>query len=90
DGTEAQVRTSTLGYLAMFNRLHVAGGLHHDYRLFNLWGFMVGVISVGLILLGATGLYLWFKLHNERRIGTVLLTLGLAFSLGLMVLIRTA
>ncbi|MCP5112745.1 MAG: hypothetical protein GY953_18115, partial [bacterium] len=66
DGTEAQVRTSRVGYLAMFNRLHIAGGLHHDYTPFNLWGFLVGVISVGLILLGATGLYLWFKLHSER------------------------
>jgi hypothetical protein len=43
-----------------------------------------------LILLGATGVYMWFRIHNERRIGSVLLALNLCVSVILLILLRTA
>jgi hypothetical protein len=74
----------------MLNRIHHIGGLWHEFNLVNIWAFFVGVVSLALLILGATGIYLWFKIHQERVIGTVLLTLGLGWGLILLVLIRTA
>ena len=35
-------------------------------------GVLMGLASVGLILLGATGIYLWFRTYGERVIGEAL------------------
>jgi hypothetical protein len=86
--SEARVRTSTATFIGMLNRIHHVAGLWHEYPLINLWGIFVGVVSCALLLLGATGIYLWFKLHAERRIGAALLALSLGYSLTLIVLLR--
>src|SRR5690349_24473765 len=70
---EAKVRMSTSGFMAVLNRIHHLGGLWHEYAPLNAWGIMIGFVSAGLILLGATGIYLWFTIHSERAIGAVLL-----------------
>jgi len=87
---EARIRTSRASFLGMLNRIHHLGGLWHDYALLNVWGVAVGLVSAALIALGATGIYLWFKIHSERVIGTTLLVLSLGYSLTLIVLLRTA
>jgi len=86
----AKIRTNEANFMGMLNRIHHIGGLWHEYNLVNIWAFFVGVVSVALLILGGTGIYLWFKIHKERVVGTVLLTLGLGFGLTLLVLIRTA
>jgi hypothetical protein len=55
-----------------------------------VWAVFVALISVALIVLSLTGIYLWFKIHTERVIGIILLVLSLGYSLTLIVLIRTA
>jgi hypothetical protein len=35
-----------------------------------------------------SGIYLWFRIHLERTIGTVLLAANLAVSVGLLVALR--
>jgi hypothetical protein len=42
------------------------------------------------ILLGATGIYLWFETYGERAIGVVLLAINLGVCVTLLVLIRTS
>lgn len=86
----AKVRTNEANFMGMLNRIHHIGGLWHEFNLVNVWAFFVGVVSVSLLVLGGTGIYLWFKIHQERVIGTVLLALGLGYGLTLLVLIRTA
>jgi hypothetical protein len=86
----AKVKANSPDFLGMLNRLHHVEGLYHDHILSNLWGVFVGVVSVALIVLGGTGIYLWFKLHKERKIGLVLLVVSLSYSLGLLVLMRAA
>ena len=49
---------------------------------------MLLLTSIGLLLMGASGIYLWFETHDERKIGSVLLTSALVFGLGLLVLVR--
>lgn len=87
---EATIKVSTAGFMGMLNRIHHLRGLGHDFGLINAWGVCVGVVSAALILLGATGIYLWFKIHSERAIGVVLLVINLGVCVTLLVLIRTA
>ena len=86
----AMIRTSVAGFLGMLNRIHHVAGLWHEYTLINVWGLFVGIISILLIVLALTGIYLWFTIHTERVIGSILLIVSLGFSLTLIVLIRTA
>ncbi len=87
---EAKVKTNTAGFWGMLNRLHHVRGLWHEYALINLWGGFVALISLAMFLLGATGIYLWFKLYNERVIGLVIMIASFAWSLTAAYLIRTA
>jgi hypothetical protein len=72
----ATVRTTTAGVVGMLNRIHQTEGLWHDYRLLNAWAGALGAVSLGLLAMGATGLFLWFRNHAERRIGIVMLAAG--------------
>ncbi len=86
----AAVRESRAGMLGMLNRLHHAAGVDHEYGPINMWGLFVGTVSAALFLIGLTGVYLWFKLHAERRVGLILLTVCLAYTLPLIVSLRMA
>jgi hypothetical protein len=87
---EAKIKVSTAGFMGMLNRIHHLRGLGHDFGLINAWGVCVGLVSAVLILLGLTGIYLWFKIHSERVIGVALLAINLGICVTLLVLIRTA
>jgi hypothetical protein len=86
----AKVKTNVANLMGMLNRIHHVGGLWHEFTLTNVWGYFVGLVSVALIVLALTGIYLWFKIHSERLVGGILLALSLGYSVTLMVLIRTA
>lgn len=87
---EAVVRTNRAGFMGMLNRIHHLGGVWHEYSLLNIWGVLVGIVSAALILMGLTGIYMWFHFHDERVIGAILLAVSLGYSVTLMVLIRMA
>ena len=87
---EAKLRIQTTGFMAVLNRIHHLRGVGHDYAPLNAWGVMISLVSAGLILLGVTGIYLWFMIHSERTIGVALLAINLGICVTLMVLIRTA
>jgi hypothetical protein len=86
----AKILTRKANLAGTMIAIHQTSGLFHDTALANLWGALVGVVSAGLVVLAATGIYLWFKLHNERLIGVILLCLSLGYSLTVMVLLRNA
>ncbi len=85
---EAKVRTLRANFMSMLNSLHHVAGFWRGDGLQKTWAGFVGVVSVGLILLALTGIYLWFKLFNERTVGIVLLVISLAYSLTLAVWLR--
>jgi hypothetical protein len=87
---EAKVRTETGGFMVMLNRIHHIAGTWHEYSLINVWGVLLGLVSGALLVLGATGIYLWFRIHSERLIGAVLLAVNLGICITLLVLVRTA
>jgi hypothetical protein len=87
---EAKIRTRREGFLETLVQLHTNHGFWHTFAPANVWSLLSLLGSIGLFLLGATGIYLWFCHHEERVIGFVILSLGLAYSLATLVLSRMA
>jgi len=71
--------TNTVGLGTQMAFVHVAHGI---------WAVIAGVVSIALLIMGISGIYLWFKNHKERWIGTALLLAGAVFSIGLIVSMR--
>ena len=86
--TEAQVRTNRLAFIGMLMGMHFKYGFWHEDSTINLWSTVMLLTSIALFLMGASGIYLWFKTYEERRIGAVLLFGGLVFAVALMVFVR--
>lgn len=86
---EAQVRENRQAFTGMLLGMHFAHGFWHDQALINVWGAVLLLTSCGLFLIGITGIYLWFKTYDERRVGTILLVAGLSFAFISMYLIRS-
>ena len=86
---DTRVRDNHAGFMGMLNRLHHVNGLWHDYWLVNVWGALVAIVSAALIVIAATGIYLWFKIHEERVAGSILLIASLGYSLTIIILARS-
>jgi hypothetical protein len=86
----ATLKTNRWGFFGMMNRMHTASGLWHEVWFTNLFGVVVGLVSLGLLVLGATGLYLWFVRKKERKLGVALLVVSLAWGLGTIVAMRVS
>ena len=90
DGTgQTTIRANRATFMGLMNRLHHAAGFG-EYWWDNAWGIFIAIVSAGLFLIGITGVYLWFTIHTERVVGTILLALSLGYSLTLLLLIRAA
>jgi hypothetical protein len=85
--TEVQVRKKVWPFIGIMVWMHHTFGLDNPYGPNVFWGVLMFLTSVGLLILGATGIYLWFKIHKERLIGLILLFGGLAFGLTLVSLL---
>jgi hypothetical protein len=85
--TEAQVTRRVAPFIGMMVAMHRMFGLDKPYTPHVFWGALMFFTSIGLLLLGATGIYLWFKIHKERVIGSILLFGGLAFGLTMISLL---
>lgn len=81
----ASIKTSEARLGGALVQLHHVAGLWHETGYFLAIGVIVAVVSVILFVLGASGIYLWFKVHNERLTGGILLGLNLVYALGLIV-----
>ncbi|MCL4784985.1 MAG: hypothetical protein KJZ70_18305 [Bryobacterales bacterium] len=75
---EATLDTRRYNFYETLVQLHVNHGFFHDFMPANLWALLALGVSVGLLLLGASGIYLWYRHPKERRIGTALIALGFA------------
>ena len=82
------IKTSIAGVMGMLNRLHHAAGFWHEPLDLKMWAVLVFIVSVALLLLGATGLCMWFVRRTERRAGAVLLAVNLLFVVILLVTMR--
>jgi len=78
------VQTHDSGFQGALNRIHQTQGMWHAYRPANAWAAVLGLVSMGLLVLGASGLYLWFRNRRERLIGSILLAVGPGLALVLI------
>jgi len=85
---QTKLERKNWSFTEMIIQLHVNHGFWHDFLPSNLWSALSLFASVALLLLGATGLYLWFALHKERVVGGLLLAFALAWGLTTMILTR--
>ena len=85
---EAKIKVRKHGAFDTMVQLHINHGLWHEYAPMNFWAAISLFTSVGLLLLGGTGIYLWLAHHNERRIGGILLGFGLVYGVVTLVLTR--
>jgi hypothetical protein len=86
----ANLERNALGFMAFINRFHQSAGVRHSYLWLNVWGVLSAIVSVALILISLTGIYLWFKLQEERLTGAILMALSVTLGLTLIVLLRSA
>jgi hypothetical protein len=87
---EVRVKTSVSGVMGMLNRLHHAAGLWPEPPAMKVWGLVVAIVSTAVLLLGATGVYMWFARRSERVLGAVLLAVNVVVVIVLLGIMRTA
>jgi len=88
--SEAALKTRRWGALEMLLQLHVNHGFWHDFGPANGWAAFSLLTSIAMLLLGVSGIYLWFMHHEERLIGGVLLGVGFGYAIVTLTLIRLA
>ena len=74
----------------VFNRMHEVAGFSNPDWVENVWGVVLLLTSLGLLALGATGIYMWMKRKKERTLGVVLLASHLVVALALIAMMRAA
>jgi hypothetical protein len=85
---QARIRMIRANFMGLLNALHHVAGFSRGDALEKTWAAFVGLVSAGLIVLAVTGIYLWFKVYKERRVGVVLLAVSLCYSLALAFYLR--
>ncbi|MDE0103015.1 MAG: PepSY domain-containing protein [Bryobacterales bacterium] len=86
--SKATVSEERAGVTGLLLGLHFSYGVFHEDIAANLWGAVLFLTSLGLLAIGATGIYLWFKTQEERLAGCVLLAASLGFAATMLIGIR--
>ena len=60
-----------------FHRIHGYGG----GILYDIYMVMMDLTSVGLILFAVTGIYLWIKVLPSKKLGIIMLALGVGYTI---------
>jgi hypothetical protein len=74
-----QVKTTVPNFLRTMAWIHVSRGI---------WAYGSVLVSLALITLGVSGLYLWFQNRKERWIGAALIAGEVGIALGLILSMR--
>lgn len=90
DLNQVEIETIRRPLIGILLGMHFTFGFDHENLLYNVFGALNLGVSIALLLLGATGIYLWFKIHEERMIGSCILFSSLFTLLALIVSIRRA
>lgn len=85
----ARVQLRELPFIGLLNRMHHLNGFGHWSAAMNAWAWILALVSITLLTLGVTGVYMWYRLYNERWIGSVLLGVNLCVSIVVLVMLRS-
>ena len=66
------------------NQLHQLHG-NEGWSRFWLWGLIVDVVSVSMILFALSGVYMWYVLKKDRRLGWIVLGARTLYVVGLVI-----
>ena len=55
------------------HKFHLIGGYAQDSFIADLWAFMIDLTCVAIIIWTLSGIYIWWKIQETRRWGTVAL-----------------
>jgi hypothetical protein len=87
----ASVQRTDVNHWGMFRTLHTFSGMprtasnaERDWLPTKVWSFLMDAVSVGLIFLVLSSLYMWWGLRTKRALGMIALALGI-LSCGLFV-----
>jgi hypothetical protein len=69
-------------------QLHTMHGFFHESTTAWLWSAFSALTSLGMLFLGASGIYLWFVNRAERVVGSIILTVGLGYGVIMLILTR--
>ena len=69
------------GFAPTMRNLHHLHGYEGGLRFF-LWGFFLDAVSAAMIFFSLSGIYLWYVLKRERRLGWIVLGSSTAYVVG--------
>lgn len=84
-GGEAKLEISRYGALETMVRLHTNHGMWHEDLPTGVWAIINFLASAGLLLLGASGIYLWWVGKADRVMGSILVGFSLVFGLACLI-----
>jgi hypothetical protein len=95
---QASVQRTSVNHWGIFRTLHTFSGMpraaaasERDWLPTKIWSVLMDVVSLGLIFLVLSSLYMWWALRTKRVAGFVALALGIVscgfFVVGLRVLL---
>ncbi len=90
DSSQIEVQQYLGNVFRYLDRIHRHSGVRHGNLALNLWGILAGCVAVSLFIFGCSGIYLWFLLVKERRIGLILLCGHAAITILVLGLVRLA
>lgn len=82
------VTSSSVGFISMLTELHHIAGYYREQSVTHWWATYVVFTSLALLLLGGTGVYMWFQRRQDRFVGGIVFTAGLVVGLGLLIATR--
>lgn len=87
DQGKAQVTENRSNVWAVMRALHGLHGAMPNNRFVAAWSWYTELCTFFVLFAGLSGIYLWTRRRNERRVGLLLLGSAAAFSLFLMLFI---
>ena len=83
----AAVSSRSGNLMSLFFGVHHVSGSKHDDWVMTAWAYSLALMSVLLILIGVTGIFMWTMRPKERKTGIVLLGISMLLGLGVAPLI---
>ncbi len=71
-----EVERQTFQLPMFLRRLHTRRGYGQGYLADDLWAFGVDAFIIAILVWGATGLWLWYRMRRGRRWGAVCVAVG--------------